>query len=116
MIFEKNSLNISTARIITSGYADTVFQITDLSGKVINYPLGIGTKYRYFKDTSSNHVYAVRGYWKSQDDFVVDLNTLTKINNYKIDFTLKDKENQVTIKEETLPINDTLQVHFDDNK
>ncbi|MDB5089066.1 MAG: Beta-lactamase [Mucilaginibacter sp.] len=116
LIFEKNSLNISTARIITSGYIDTIFRITNPSGKVVNYPLGIGTKYRYFKDTSSNHVYAIRGYWKSQDDFVVDFNTLTKINDYKIDFKLKGKENQVTIKEGTLAINDTLRVHFDGNK
>ncbi|WPU93696.1 serine hydrolase [Mucilaginibacter sabulilitoris] len=114
MILGKNSLNISTLRIITSGYADTIFRITYLSGKVVNYPLGTGTKYRYFKDTSSSHVYAIRGYWKSQDDFVVDLNTLTKINDYKIDFKLKS--NQVIIKEGTLPINDTLRVHFDGNK
>ncbi|MBB6498850.1 serine hydrolase domain-containing protein [Pedobacter cryoconitis] len=114
LIFEKNSLNISTARIITSGNMDTIFTITNSSGKVVNYPLGIGTKYRYFKDTSSNHVYAIRGYWKSQDDFVIDFNTLTKINNYKIDFKLK--ENQVTIKEGTQGINDTLQVHFDGNQ
>lgn len=39
LIFEKNSLNISTARIITSGYPDTVFSITYLSGKVINLSL-----------------------------------------------------------------------------
>jgi CubicO group peptidase (beta-lactamase class C family) len=116
LIFEKNSLDIMTARIITSGYTDTVFRITNSSGKVVNYPLGIGTKYRYFKDTSSNHVYAVRGYWKSQNDFVVDFNTLTKINDYKIDFRLKDKEDQVTINEGTQAINDTLRVHFDDNK
>jgi CubicO group peptidase (beta-lactamase class C family) len=116
LIFEKNSLNISTARIITSGYTDTIFRITNLSGKVVNYPLGVGTKYSYFKDTSSNHVYALRGYWKSQDDFVVDFNTLTKINDYKIDFTLKDKAIQVTIKEDTQGINDTLQVHFDGNQ
>lgn len=114
LIFEKNSLNISTARIITSGNMDTIFRITNSSGKVVNYPLGIGTIYRYFKDTSSNHVYAIRGYWKSQDDFVIDFNTLTKINNYKIDFKLK--ENQVTIKEGTQGINDTLQVHFDGNQ
>jgi hypothetical protein len=116
LIFEKNSLNISTDRIITSGYSDTVFRITYSAGKVVNYPLGIGTKYRYFKDASSNHVYAIRGYWKSQDDFVVDFNTLTKINDYKIDFKLKDKENQVTVKEGTQGINDTLQVHFDGDK
>ena len=66
-------------------------------------------------DTSSNHVFAIRGYWKSQDDFVVDFNTLTKINNYKIDFILKNAENQVTIKEETQAINDTVRVHFDGN-
>jgi len=116
MIFEKNSLNISTARIITSGYPDTVFSITYLSGKVVNYPLGIGTRYRYFKDTSTNHVYAIRGYWKSQDDLVVDFNTLTRINDYKIDFTLKDTAIQATIKEGTQGINDTLQVHFDGSK
>jgi hypothetical protein len=116
LIFEKNSLNISKAQIITSGYTDTIFRITYLSGKVVSYPLGTGTKYRYFKDTSSNHVYAIRGYWKLQDDFVVDFNTLTKINNYKIDFILKDKENQVTIKEGTQAINDALRVHFDGNK
>lgn len=116
LIFEKNSLNISMARFITSGYADTIFRITNLSGKVVNYALGIGTKYSYFKDTSSNHVYAIRGYWKSQDDFAVDFNTLTKINNYKIDFMLKDHAIQVTIKENTQGINDTLKVHFDDNK
>jgi CubicO group peptidase (beta-lactamase class C family) len=115
LIFEKNSLNISTARIITSGYTDTIFRINYLSGNAVSYPLGTGTKYRYFKDTSSNHVFAIRGYWKSQDDFVLDFNTLTKINNYKIDFILKNAENQVTIKEETQAINDTVRVHFDDN-
>ncbi|SEO11136.1 CubicO group peptidase, beta-lactamase class C family [bacterium A37T11] len=116
LIFEKNSLDISTARIITSGSIDTIFRITNSSGKIINYPLGIGTKYRYFKDKSTNHVYAIRGYWKSQDNFVVDFNTLTKINAYKIDFKLKDKENQVTINEGTQAINDTLRVHFGVNK
>lgn len=115
LIFEKNSLNISTARIITSGYTDTLFRITNSAGKVVNYPLGIGTKYRYFKDPSSKHVYAIRGYWKSQDDFVIDFNTLTKINNYTINFILKHEENQVTIKEGTQAINDTVRVHFDGN-
>ncbi|EHQ30935.1 serine hydrolase domain-containing protein [Mucilaginibacter paludis] len=115
LIFGKNSMNISTARIITSGYADTIFRITNSSGKVVNYPLGIGTKYRYFKDTPSNHVYAIRGYWKSQDDFVIDFNTLTKINDNKINFKLKDKAIQVTIKEGTQAINDTVRVHFDGN-
>ena len=75
-----------------------------------------GTKYRYFKHTSLNHVYAIRGYWKSQDDFVVDFNTLAKINNYKINFMVKDKVIQVTIKEETQGINDTLQVHYGGNQ
>ena len=112
LILEKNSLDISTARIITSGYTDAVLRITNLSGKVVNYPLGIGTKYLYFKDILSNHVYAIRGYCKSQDDFVVDLNTLTKINDYKIDFILKGKENQVTIREGTKAINDSLRVRF----
>ena len=114
LIFGKNSLNISTARIVTSGNIDTIFRISNSSGKVVNYPLGTGTKYRYFKDTSSNHVYAIRGYWKSQDDFVISFNTLTKINDYKINFKLK--ENQVTIKEGTQGINDTLQVQFEDHK
>lgn len=113
LIFEKNSLNISTARIITTDYTDTILRITTLSGKVINYPMGAGTAYRYFKDTSSNHVYAIRGYLKSQDDFMIDFNTLTKINDYKIDFKLKDNTIQATIKEGTQGINDTLQVHFD---
>lgn len=116
MILEKNSLNISAVRFITSGYTDTVLRITDLSGRVVNYPLGTGTKYRYFKDTSSNHVYAIRSYWKSQDDFTVDFNTLTKINDYKIDFTLKDKAIQVTIKEGTQGINNTIQARFEDNR
>lgn len=117
LTFEKNSLNISTAQFITSGYPDdTALSITYLSGNVVNYPLGIGTKYRYFKDNSTNHVNAIRGYWTSQDDFLVNFNTLTKINNYKIDFELKDKTIQVTIKEETQGINDVLQVHFDDHR
>lgn len=116
MILEKNSLNISALRIITSDHADAIFRITYLSGKVVNYPLGTGTKYRYFKDASSNHVYAIRGYWKSQDDFAVDFNTLTKINSYKINFVVKDKVIQITIKEETQGINDTLQVHFGGNQ
>ncbi len=114
LIFEKNSLNISAARIVTSGYNDTVFRVTDPSGKIINYPLSIGTKYRYYKDTSSNHVYAIRGYWKSQDDFVIDFNMLTKIDDCKIDFKLK--EDQVTITEGTQGINDKLRVRFDGNK
>lgn len=116
MILEKNSLNLSMARIITSGYPDTVFSITYLSGKVVNYPLGTGTRYRYFTDTSTNHVYAIRSYWKSLDDFVVDFNTLTRINDYKIDFMLKNKAMEATIKEGTQGINDTLRVQFDGNK
>ncbi len=61
MIFGKNSLDIARAEIQTTGHSDRVFKVTDGSGRVTSYPLGPETRYRYFTDTSSNHVYALRG-------------------------------------------------------
>lgn len=116
LIFEKNSLNISTARFLTVTGKDMVFRVTDPSGKKVDYPLPVGTAYRYFTDPFSKHIYAFRGYWKAPDEFLVDFNTLTKINKNSIGFKLKDKEIQVTIQEETQKINDTVRVYFEENK
>lgn len=115
MVFGKNSLDIARAEIQTTGHSDKVFKVTDGSGQVTSYPLGPQTRYRYFTDTSSNHVYALRGYWESQDDFVIDFNELTKINKYKIDLILKKGESQVSITEKTLAINETIPIRFEDN-
>ncbi len=85
LLFPKNSLDIKSAEIIEEN-GKMYFKLIPISGSTLNYPLGIGAAYQFYKDPGSGHLYALRGYWKADDEFEIEFNMLSKINKYLIDF------------------------------
>jgi hypothetical protein len=84
--------------------------INQTGEKTIIYPLGIGAGYKFYQNAGSGHLYALRGYWKAGNEFEIEFNMLSKINNYLIDFKIGDDGNEVSIKEGTHNINEVFPV------
>jgi len=108
--FSSNGMKIKVARIVIA--SDTALYITRDNGTTVTYPLGLGPQYRFYTDPQSGHLFALRGYWKSNDDFQIDFNTLTKINRYLIDFNLTLPQPEVDITEGTQSVNEKIPVEI----
>jgi hypothetical protein len=113
LFFPKNSLDIKSAEIIEEN-GKTYFKLIPISGSTVNYPLGVGAAYQFYKVPGSGHLYALRGYWQANDEFEIEFNMLSKINKYLIDFKIGSNI-QVTITEGTHKINETFPVAVTDN-
>lgn len=113
IIFPKNSLGIKSAEII-SKKGDLILLIKEISGKTVIYPLGVNGTYKFYTDTGSGHLYALKAHWKAADEFEIEFNMLSKINKYLVDFKLGDTRNTVSIKERTHGINEAFPVSIVD--
>jgi len=113
LFFPKNSLAFKSAEIVEEN-GKMFFKIISVSGPTIIYPLGIGAAYKFYNDPESGHLYALRGYWKTGNEFEIEFNMLSKINQYLVDFKIGDNI-QVMIKEGTHGINETIPVTIIDN-
>ncbi|RAJ77333.1 CubicO group peptidase (beta-lactamase class C family) [Chitinophaga dinghuensis] len=108
--FSQNRLGIKNARIVVG--KDTTFNLTWNDGRIVVYPLGLGSQYHFYNDPTSGHVFAVRGYWKANADFQIDFNTLTKINRFLMDFKLAQHQPEVYITEDTKSVNEKIPVEI----
>lgn len=108
IVFSKNKMGIENARIVVSG--DTTLHLTWSNGMTVVYPLGLGPRYRFYHDPASGHVFALRGYWRTNTDFQIDFNKLTKINRYLIDF--KPTGHEVDITEGTQSYDERIPVEI----
>ncbi len=112
-IFPSNSLAIKSAGIIWK--KGTLSLLLKQTGEpTVIYPLGAGAAYKFYKDAGSGHLFALRGYWKSPDEFEIEFNMLSKINKYLLDFKMGDNGNEVSIKEGTHHINEAFPVSIKD--
>lgn len=109
IIFPKNSLAINSAEIIWKK-GNLSLMLKQTGEQTVIYPLGIGAAYKFYKDAGSGHLYALRGYWKTGNEFEIEFNMLSKINKYLIDFKIGDSGNEVLIKEGTHKINEVFPV------
>lgn len=111
--FPANSLAIESAEIIwKKGSLSLLLKQT--GEPTIIYPLGTGAVYKFYQDAGSGHLYALRGYWKTSDEFEIEFNMLSKINKYLVDFKIGDHGNEVLIKESTHHINEVFPVSIAD--
>ncbi len=108
--FSPNRLGIKNARIVVG--SDTALHLTWNHGHTIVYPLGLGAQYHFYTDPVSGHVFALRGYWKTNADFQIDFNTLTRINRYLMDFRLAQDQPEVDITEDTQSVNEKIPVEI----
>lgn len=109
IIFPKNNLGVKSAEInAEQGQLSLVLKPTE--GQPVVYPLGIDAAYKFYHDAGSGHLYALRGYWKAGNEFEIELNMLSKINKYLIDFKIGDNGGEVSIKEGTHRINEAFPV------
>ncbi|NLR60482.1 serine hydrolase [Chitinophaga polysaccharea] len=113
IIFPANSLAVESAKIILKE-GNLSLMLKQAGEQGVTYPLGTGTAYRFYHDAGSGHLYALRGYWKTDNEFEVEFNWLSKINRYLIDFKMGDIGNEVSIKEGTHKINEVFQVSVKD--
>lgn len=111
IIFPKNSLAIKSAEIIWKK-GNLFLMLKQIGEQTVIYPLGIGAAYKFYQDAGSGHLYALRGYWKADNEFEIEFNMLSKINKYLIDFKIGDNGNEVSIKERTHRINEVIPVSF----
>ena len=109
ILFPNNSLGIKSAEIIAKK-GDLSLSLTPNGEKTVVYPLGMNAAYKFYQDAGSGHLYALRGYWKTRNEFEIEFNMLSKINKYLIDFNMGDNSTQVMIREATHHINETFPV------
>ncbi|WP_235021689.1 serine hydrolase domain-containing protein [Chitinophaga eiseniae] len=109
MVFPANSLAIKNAEII-SKKGNLALMLKQTGAPTVIYPLGKGAAYKFYQDTRSGHLYALRGHWKTSNIFEIEFNLLSKINKYLIDFTIGEKGNEVSIKEGTHGIDEVFPV------
>ncbi|NLR77217.1 serine hydrolase domain-containing protein [Chitinophaga eiseniae] len=109
IIFPANSLAIESAEII-SKEGNLSLMLKQTGEQAVTYPLGTGTAYKFYQDAGSGHLYALRGYWKTANEFEIEFNMLSKINKYLIDFKMGDNGSKVSIKEGTHKINEVFHV------
>jgi CubicO group peptidase (beta-lactamase class C family) len=110
IFFPKNSLAFSSVEII--GKKGNLFlMVKQAGGETVVYPLGMGAGYKFYRDTGAGDLYALRGYWKADNEFEIEFNMLSRINKYLIDFTIGDKGIEVSIRERTHGINETFPVY-----
>jgi CubicO group peptidase (beta-lactamase class C family) len=108
MFFAQNSLNIKGANIkLDNGKLTLV--ITRTWDVTYNYVLGMGAQYQFYKEPGSGHLFALRGYWKTNNEFEIEFNMLSKIDKYLVDFKLGNTI-QVNVKESTHNIDEALPV------
>ncbi|WP_343746322.1 serine hydrolase [Chitinophaga sp.] len=113
LVFPENSLAIENAKIIRKeGRLSLLLKQT--GQQTVIYPLGFGNAYQFYQDAGSGHLYALRAYWKSVDEFEIEFNWLSKINKFLIDFKIMDNRPEVSIKEGTHGINETFPVSIKD--
>lgn len=113
IIFPANSLAIKSAEIRWE--KEHLSLILKRTGeKTVIYPLGMGAGYKFYQDAGSGHLYALRGYWKTSNEFEIEFNMLSKINKYLIDFEIGDNRSEVFIKEGTHKINEAFPVSITD--
>jgi CubicO group peptidase (beta-lactamase class C family) len=109
ILFPRNSLGIKSAEIISKkGQLSLLLKPTE--GQTVVYPIGINVPFKFYQDAISGHLYALRGYWKSGNEFEIELNMLSRINKYLIDFKMGDNGDKVSISERTHRINETFPV------
>ena len=109
IIFPKNSLAIKSTEIIWKKGALSLM-VKQAGEQTVVYPLGIGAAYEFYQDAGSGHLYALRGYWKADNEFEIEFNMLSKINKYLVDFKIGDNGNEVSIKERTHHIDEAFPV------
>jgi CubicO group peptidase (beta-lactamase class C family) len=100
IIFPRNSLAIGTAEIISKN-GNLSLLLKQTGEQTVDYPLGMGAAYKFYQDAGSGHLYALRGYWKAANEFEVEWNMLSKINQYFIDFKISGGGYEVSINEKT---------------
>jgi len=115
IVFPKNSLGIKSAEIIAKK-GNHFLMLKPNGEQAVVYPIGIDAAYKFYQDTGSGNLYALRGYWKASNEFEIELNMLTKINKYLIDFKIGDNGNEVSVKERTHRINEVFPVSIIDLK
>lgn len=108
--FEKNSLDIERLMIVKDS-TDSVLAVTLFSRDSIRYPMGIGSAYKFYTEKKTGHLFAIRAYWKNENEFEVEFNMLSKINRCLIDFSLKNRE--VLITEPTHKIEERFALAFE---
>lgn len=110
IVLDKNSLDIERLTIVKDS-TDSVLSVSLFSKEKIRYPMGIGSAYRFYTERKTGHLFAIRAYWKNENEFEVEFNMLSKINRCLIDFRLKNKE--VAITEETHGIAEAQPLKFE---
>jgi CubicO group peptidase (beta-lactamase class C family) len=106
--FPRNSLGIKNAEIVSAN-GGMFFNVTTVSGQTIKFPLGTRATYKFYTEPGSGHLFALKGYWKSGSEFEIELNKLSRINRFFIDFTTGDQI-RVGITEPTQDINESFLV------
>jgi hypothetical protein len=115
IIFPRNSLGIKSAEIIWEK-GDLSLMLRQTGEQTVTYPLGMNAAYKFYQDAGTGHLYALRGYWKAGNEFEIELNMLSRINKYLIDFKIDDNGNEVSIKEGTHRIDEAFPVSIIDPK
>jgi len=115
IIFPRNSLGIKSAEIIWEK-GDLSLMLRQTGEQTVTYPLGMNAAYKFYQDAGTGHLYALRGYWKAGNEFEIELNMLSRINKYLIDFKIGDNGNEVSIKEGTHRIDEAFPVSIIDPK
>lgn len=115
IVFPKNSLAITSAEI-TWEKGQLSLMLRRAGEQTVIYPLGNGASYKFYKNPGSGHLYALRGYWRTGNEFEIEFNMLSKINKFFVDFKMGDNGNEVLIKEKTQNINEAFPVSIMDKK
>lgn len=115
IVFPKNRLGIKSVEIVAEK-GNLSFVLTPTGEKTVVYPLGIDAAYKFYQDAGTGHLYALRGYWKAGNEFEIELNMLSRIDKYLIDFKIGEDRNQVSIKEGTHHIDEEFPVSIPDSK
>ena len=115
IVFPKNSLAIKSAEIFSNS-GNLSLMVNRSGEQAVIYPLGIGPAYKFYQDAGSGHLYALRGYWKADNEFEIEFNQLSKINKYLVEFRIGDDGEEVSIKERTHKINEVFPVSIRDKK
>jgi CubicO group peptidase (beta-lactamase class C family) len=113
IVFPKNSLSVKSAEIISKN-GSLSLMLKQTGEQTITYPLGMGVAYKFYQNAASGHLYALRAYWKTTNEFEIEFNMLSKINKYLIDFKIGDNKHEVLIKEGTHQINEVFPVSIPD--
>ena len=95
-----NKLGLTALSLQFNGPDETKFYL-DLGDRNFKLPVGLDGVYRFSANGPSNLPVALKGFWQTENRFVLHYNEIARINNFRVKMTFEGEEVKVQLDDPT---------------